>query len=402
MHPEVVSDEPGSCPKCGMHLVPVEEAGGEDHSGHAHYHGDHAGHAGQGGHAGHGGGALAEGIEPHFMSMVELTRDLPRSSDGLQMEWITAPFGPFFPGLPGGLGLELTLDGDTVAGAHAGSLVAPAGPLVAAPTAPGAFTERLAAMMPLAPVSHALLAVRALEAAAGIEPDEALARGRAAALERERIASHLGWLASFGTHSGFVWLAEKAASLQLQARQADVEGLAALTPAITAFLRRLQRAPLLGMRLSGMARISPNAEATGPVLRASGRAEDARSEDPAATSLGFSPAVRAEGDALARLRLRCDEIIASLGLISAAGSLILPAAPEVGEATGEGAGLVETPRGAARLELRLEAGRVVEARLEAPSDRHLPLIEPLTGQQELGDALTAIVSLDLSPWEIRP
>ena len=46
------------------------------------------------------------------MSMIEVTKDLPRSADGLAMDWMEVPFGPVFPGLPGGLKLTLTLDGD--------------------------------------------------------------------------------------------------------------------------------------------------------------------------------------------------------------------------------------------------------------------------------------------------
>ena len=42
MHPEVVSDEPGNCPKCGMHLVPLEQNGVTSHSDHSHHcSGDH-------------------------------------------------------------------------------------------------------------------------------------------------------------------------------------------------------------------------------------------------------------------------------------------------------------------------------------------------------------------------
>lgn len=194
MHPEVVLDEPGSCPICGMDLVPREAAmGGMDpgphgamghddpggerdepdpaHEGmeHGHmHHGSHAdsgnrepadhgeiGHAGmehegaaekRGSHEGmgHSGGRnTAEhegrsgeqagvmdrgGTDPGtmdhsgmghgdmgFMSMAAMTEGTPRSSDGLQMEWVDAPFGPLFPGLPGGLALTFTLDGDTVA-----------------------------------------------------------------------------------------------------------------------------------------------------------------------------------------------------------------------------------------------------------------------------------------------
>ena len=48
MHPEIVRDEPGDCPKCGMHLVAQGEAGahgGHDHHGHHAHHGHaHGGH----------------------------------------------------------------------------------------------------------------------------------------------------------------------------------------------------------------------------------------------------------------------------------------------------------------------------------------------------------------------
>src|SRR3954451_7264951 len=55
MHPEVRSDKPGHCPKCGMKLVPegLVAAGGEHGHEHHHAHGDdahkHEGH----GHHGH-------------------------------------------------------------------------------------------------------------------------------------------------------------------------------------------------------------------------------------------------------------------------------------------------------------------------------------------------------------
>ena len=58
MHPQVVSEQPGHCPDCGMKLLPaqlVAEAGGHEHEGHDHAHGEHE-------HAGHDHEA-AGGIE---------------------------------------------------------------------------------------------------------------------------------------------------------------------------------------------------------------------------------------------------------------------------------------------------------------------------------------------------
>ena len=47
MHPQVVSEEPGHCPDCGMKLLPaqlVAQAGGHEHEGHAHGEHEHAAH----------------------------------------------------------------------------------------------------------------------------------------------------------------------------------------------------------------------------------------------------------------------------------------------------------------------------------------------------------------------
>lgn len=41
MHPEVISDVPGKCPKCGMHLVPWQEKGNEERSQVTHQHQGH-------------------------------------------------------------------------------------------------------------------------------------------------------------------------------------------------------------------------------------------------------------------------------------------------------------------------------------------------------------------------
>jgi FtsP/CotA-like multicopper oxidase with cupredoxin domain len=66
MHPEVVSDEPGHCPKCQMKLVPaalVETGAGHGHEGHAHEHETHD-HGHESHEHGHEHGhAAADGIE---------------------------------------------------------------------------------------------------------------------------------------------------------------------------------------------------------------------------------------------------------------------------------------------------------------------------------------------------
>lgn len=386
MHPEVVQDEPGSCPKCGMDLVARED--GESTSEHGHDHGHHHDHEHQHHynheHSGHDHSGHDHAEHDHgasgFMSMIEVTKDLPRSADGLQMDWLEVPFGPIFPGLPGGLKLTLTLDGDGVTEGQATSLVGM--------TTEGedfeevdvdTFIEHMASAMPLAPLSYRLLACLAIEQAAGLEDDLANAGAHTGALERERVASHLGWLAQLGHQLGFAWLTQRAATLQLQVRDADRDRIAALEPALRALAARLGRTPLLKARLKGTGVLpAGSSHLRGPVGRS---ADDA-------------------GDAWARLWQRLAEIPISLDLIKSSGEPKLPALRNVGHVSGTSEATVETPRGEAKLRLKLERGHVKSYKLDTACSHHIGLVQKLVEGQELGDALMAVGSLDLSPWEV--
>ena len=410
MHPEIVRDGPGSCPKCGMDLVvredaedegDSEESSGHDHEhhhdhqhhhDHEHQHGEsddhseheHSGHdQGEHDHSGHDHGASG------FMSMIEVTKDLPRSADGLQMDWLEVPFGPVFPGLPGGLKLTLTLDGDGVTEGQATSLV---GMTTEAEEVEGneeseeseqinagTFIEHLASAMPLAPVSYRLLACLAIEQGAGLNDDQATTQARNSGLERERIASHLGWLAQLGRQLGFAWLTQRASTLQLQVRDADRSRLAELEPELRTLGTRLERTPLLKSRLKGIGLLPPESSALrGPVA---GAADEG-------------------GDAWARLWQRLAEISASLELIRSSGEPELPSLRDIGDVSGTGEATVDTPRGEARLSLKLERGKVKSYEMDTACSHHIDLVPKLVEGQELGDALLAVGSLDLSPWEV--
>ena len=319
--------------------------------------------------------------------MIEVTKDLPRSVDGLQMDWLEVPFGPVFPGLPGGLTLTLTLDGDGVTEGKATSLVGmtredqelgESEKLVVEN-----FIGHLASAMPLTPVSYRLLCCLAIEHAAELEADSANASARTSArtsaLERERIASHLGWLGQLGRQLGFAWLTQRASSLQLETQGASKMQFAELEPSLRSLASRITRTPLLKARLQGTGVLPADAShLQGPVARAANE----------------------DGDAWARLRQRLAEIPVSLDIIRSNAEPELPSLRDIGNASGTGEATVDTPRGEARLSLKLERGYVTSYKLDTPCSHHIGLVGKLVEGQELSDALLAVGSLDLSPWEV--
>ncbi len=334
-----------------------------------------------------------------FMSMVEMTQGMPASGDGLIMEWFEAPYGPLFPGLPSGLTLMLTLDGDNVAEVE--TEVEGWGPVEDRAGAVEGFADRMARLDPLSPVAYRLLVLRAVEDVTGAEVGEQAALARVGALERERAASHLGWLASFGYLVGDRWLSRRAAELQLALlRAADADEVERLGAEAKKFVRRAGRTPLLKSRLVGIGSLHADdaAGASGPVARAGGAATDARTGEPVYRDLlGFEPVVREGNDALARFRVRLEEVERSLDLVREAGSIDDDVGRLAGAAS-SGTVTVETPRGAATLRLRPGEGVVNIVKLDEPSVRHLGLVGSLAEQRELADALVGVVSLDLSPW----
>ena len=359
-----------------------------DHGDHAMDHGDHAmGHGGDGG----------------FMSMIAMTRDLPRSRDGLPMEWVATAFGPLFAGLPAGLALTLTLDGDTVATASVEPGVTRRGIASSLPCPVAAFPHLLARLDPLAPAGYRVLASRALEAIAVPAEARPMDRGWAGAIEWERAVDHLGWLSAFAHLLGVAWLADRAAELQVALMQAsDIVEINRLQADIDRFVQAVHRTPLLGRRLAGIGTVRRDAapETSGPVARGAGVLSDARIADSTYAALEFTPVLRDGGDARARLDVRLAEISQSLALVARAGSReVRPAdiPPGVG---GAGMAVIETPRGTATLRVEVADGQVRSMRLDTPSARNLPLVPRLTQGAELADALVAIASLDLSPWEV--
>ncbi len=369
-----------------------------EQGGHAHGDDDHSDH----GNGDHEHGSAHAGHDHH--DMMAIVGD--PSADGLVMEPIDFQLGPLAPGLPGGLVLELSLDGDVVDHCHPrATLEMPLGPL-----AGGGSGD------PLAPASWTAAIGTALETAAGRAASEATARLRVAAVETERALSHLCWLRGFGFVLGWAQLSERAhegavalmgprllleeaaarpkpGRLDRDALREQLEAVAVLVGGVH---RRLEGSRRLRARTRGRAKVAAETVrslvVTGPAARAAGVPGDARSADPLYEMLGFREATRDEGDAEARTEVRATEAVAAVDLALAA---LADEGSSEQAAAGTAERWVEGPRGPARA--RHENTRL---RVVAPGNSRLEAAGEAVVGLELGRALVGVASFDLSGWRV--
>ncbi len=372
----------------------------EDGHGGAHEHaGDHGAHPAESADHGHG-----HGMDEMGHDMMAIVGE--PSADGLVMDPIEVALGPLAAGLPGGLVLDLSLDGDVVERCAArATLTMPLGRI-----ARGGYTD------PTASTAWAAAIALASETAAGAPASEATARGRIAAIEAERALSHLCWLRAFGYVLGWTQLTEladtaAAALMPLRVRLAPAAAIGAgeqraelaaaldaVRPAVERVRRPLEGSRRLRSRTRGRAAtprdLIETSDIAGPVARAAGVAGDARTGDSLYEALGFRETTLTAGDAEARTLVRALEASSALEL--AVGALAEAGSAQPVALDPSTAALAEGPRGPVRAAL-------VDGRLAVGAPGAAGLLD-LAGEAvvglELGSALVSVASFDLSGWAV--
>ncbi len=344
--------------------------------------------------------------EHDHMDMMEVTGE--PSADGLVMEDIEFDAGPLAPGLPAGLSIRSSLDGDVVCECHINALLqTPADSTVPDPLCGAAWRTAT---------------VVAAERAQDIRPSADDQWRRVAAVEVERAASHLAWLHRLASLLGWAELEQQARksvlrlvglpALLLLPEGESPPGLHRLTssrldPALaaTSEVNRFAGTRRFASRLRGGALTAGDdprvTAAGGPTLRATGGERDNRSGQPAYAELGFAVQTQDAGDAEARAFVRLAEAEQSLRLAGAAVDRVVDHAPVPGDepvfSTPAGAA-VEGPRGLLLASELAPGSPVLHA---APGAAvQLDLAAATVRGVEWAQALVAIASFDLSPWRV--
>ncbi|WP_159039951.1 hypothetical protein [Christiangramia fulva] len=328
-----------------------------------------------------------------FMSMVMMTKDMPRAADGLPMDMNEGRFDPFHPGLQDGLRIKMMLDGDTVKMATYEKGLLSRNLFENIPENPADLPEFLSQIDPLQPEAYRQLARRALQ-----NPADNSAYCNVAVLERERLIYHLLQIQTLLQNIGDREMGFRIHKCLIDFLKNSSE------KGIKKNIEQLKKRLYLKTRLKNCARIPEMFlhHISGPIARAAGKMDDHRLEDPNYDH--FEAIVLNENNAWGHLLVRLEEIKHSLELI---GTFSGKDNTEKSDKNGlksfgdhKGTAKIETATGTACLSLKIKDGGIIKIKLSTPSLGLAAMIPRISMQEELSDVLAGIASLGISPWEI--
>jgi formate hydrogenlyase subunit 5 len=285
----------------------------------------------------------------------------------------------------------------------------------------------------IASVAHALAYCHAIERIAGVQPPRAAGLVRVLHAELERIANHLDVAVRLADAAGLAvatarFALHKERVLRLVSRMCGsrfgrgvvvpggvsalplipgteiLSDLAGLQKAAAADAAALMATSSFLDRLRGTGPLRPGRASThgalGPIGKAAGFADDDRLARPYdAYPLGLEPGrAHAAGDALARLRVRWEEVDQSFGLLRrAADDLSAERAADLlrvscEPASGRAAGWAEAPQGEVLYDVAIRDGRIARCHPRSASFHNLVLMHEVFA----GDILTDFPFIEAS------
>ncbi|MGI8712727.1 MAG: NADH-quinone oxidoreductase subunit D [Solirubrobacteraceae bacterium] len=294
--------------------------------------------------------------------------------------------------------------------------------------------ERIAG---IATVAYAIAFSQAVERALGITPSPGAERWRAVHAELERMACHLDVIAKqaettalYVGQARFQILKERVTRLRARltgsrfgrgvivpggVRFAGRVDLDELRRELDGFERELTRDRKLFVGTSSMTDrligsgvlnrgLLDDYGAVGPLARGSGLSVDARHERPYGDyrRLGLQVVTRREGDAMARINVRFDELVESLRILHQSlehlrredGELVLPLASD---AEGAAFGWAEAPQGELVVWVEIRAGQMQRVHVASPSLRNWALFDHAFPSDVLTDFAFIEHSFGLTP-----
>jgi Respiratory-chain NADH dehydrogenase, 49 Kd subunit len=251
--------------------------------------------------------------------------------DGLELDVLPITVGPWFPGLPAGLALRISFQGD------------------------------IAQVVEVIPSD--LVGFESHGGLVATVGEPMLIRD----LEMARARRHLEWMADTFRTAGVDRAALVAGRIAATVRAGDTDPVDRLVAAA-------RRSLLRPMSLGGVGILPADIDLSGlgPVARAAGADDDLRACEPAYRELGFEPVNRHGGDAWARFEQRAAEAVQALEL-----------AARAGDRRAFGDGEIEGPDG------RFRVGE------PTPAARLVSLLERVLTGMEWGDLVTTVQSLDI-------